>query len=92
MEWREINSGGAPRTKGIPNESFPIITIPPPVYRCVICTQTTPSLEENPIELIVLVQPTSVLGFRRKLDELPRLPVDESERAEYLRRDDTQAR
>ena len=92
MEWREINSAGTASSDDIPDESSPLITTPPPEYQCVICTQTTPSLEEKPIGLVVLVQPTSVLGFKRKLEELPKLPTSEAEKAEFQRRDDTQGR
>lgn len=61
-------------------------------YDCVICSQTTPSTEDKPMGLIVLVQSSSVLGHRRRVGGSERavLPTCESERTS-LKRDDTQA-
>lgn len=61
-------------------------------YDCVICSQTTPSTEDKPMGLIVLVQSSSVLGHRRRIGGSERavLPTCESERTS-LKRDDTQA-
>lgn len=44
-------------------------------YDCVICNRTGPSLESNPIGLVVLVESSSIVGHRRKtLNRFP-LPV-----------------
>ncbi|GLG92566.1 Uncharacterized protein GBIM_00221 [Gryllus bimaculatus] len=59
-------------------------------YDCVICSQTTPSTEDKPMGLVVLVQATSVLGHkRRSMDRAP-LPTSDEERGN-LRRDDSLA-
>ncbi|XP_074027443.1 ubr3 ubiquitin ligase isoform X2 [Leptinotarsa decemlineata] len=58
-------------------------------YDCVICSQSTPSTEDHPMGLVVLIQATSVIGHRRRQgQERPVLPTCEDER-EFLRRDDT---
>ncbi|XP_023311445.1 E3 ubiquitin-protein ligase Ubr3 isoform X2 [Anoplophora glabripennis] len=61
-------------------------------YDCVICNQSTPSTEEKPMGLVVLIQATSVIGHRRRYGQPERsvLPTCEEER-EFLRRDDTLA-
>ncbi|KAJ8969229.1 hypothetical protein NQ317_002184, partial [Molorchus minor] len=61
-------------------------------YDCVICNQSTPSTEEKPMGLVVLIQATSVIGHRRRYGQPERsvLPTCEDER-ELLRRDDTLA-
>lgn len=61
-------------------------------YDCVICNQSTPSTEEKPMGLVVLIQATSVIGHRRRYGQPERsvLPTCEDER-EFLRRDDTLA-
>lgn len=44
-------------------------------YDCIICNRTGPSLEGNPIGLVVLVESSSIVGHRRKtLNRFP-LPV-----------------
>ncbi|KAG5894127.1 hypothetical protein JTB14_004065 [Gonioctena quinquepunctata] len=59
-------------------------------YDCVICNQSTPSTEDQPMGLVVLIQATSVIGNRRRYSQPERsvLPTTEDER-EFLRRDDT---
>ncbi|KAI4457238.1 ubiquitin ligase e3 alpha-related [Holotrichia oblita] len=59
-------------------------------YDCVICSQSTPSTEDKPMGLVVLVQATSVTGHRRKqgYTERATLPTCDEER-DNLRRDDT---
>lgn len=42
-------------------------TIKPIEYDCVICSQTTPSTSDNPVGLVTLLQPSSVLGHRHKV-------------------------
>lgn len=61
-------------------------------YDCVICSQTTPSTEDKPMGLVVLVQASSVLGHRRKFGQSERgtLPTSEEERYN-TRKDDIQA-
>ncbi|XP_068083669.1 E3 ubiquitin-protein ligase Ubr3 isoform X2 [Anabrus simplex] len=59
-------------------------------YDCVICNQTTPSTEEKPMGLVVLLQATSVLGHKRKGLEHAVLPTCDEER-QNLRRDDSLA-
>ncbi|KAJ8946859.1 hypothetical protein NQ318_006769 [Aromia moschata] len=61
-------------------------------YDCVICNQSTPSTEDKPMGLVVLIQATSVIGHRRRFGQPERsvLPTCEEER-EHLRRDDTLA-
>lgn len=62
-------------------------------YDCVICNQTSPSTDDKPMGLVVLVQSTSVVGHRRRHGthgERAVLPTCEEERYS-LRRDDTQA-
>ncbi|KAK9883218.1 hypothetical protein WA026_001407 [Henosepilachna vigintioctopunctata] len=58
-------------------------------YDCAICGQSTPSTEEKPMGLVVLVQATSVIGHRRRHDPAS-LPVSDEEKL-LLRRDDTLA-
>ncbi|CAH2006803.1 unnamed protein product [Acanthoscelides obtectus] len=61
-------------------------------YDCVICNQSSPSTEDNPMGLVVLIQATSVIGHRRRYGQPERavLPTCEEER-DQLRRDDTLA-
>lgn len=61
-------------------------------YDCVICNQSTPSTEDKPMGLVVLVQSTSVTGHRRRQAHVERatLPTCDEER-EKLKRDDTLA-
>ncbi|KAK2143057.1 hypothetical protein LSH36_882g00050 [Paralvinella palmiformis] len=47
------------------------------VYDCVICNQTTSSNEDRPVGLVTLLQPTSVLGHRRRADNPVGLKVTE---------------
>lgn len=44
-------------------------------YVCVICNRTGPSLESNPIGLVVLVESSSIVGHRRKTATRFPLPV-----------------
>lgn len=59
-------------------------------YDCVICNQSSPSTEEKPMGLVVLIQATSVIGHRRRFGQPERsvLPTCDAERV-LLRRDDT---
>ncbi|XP_017785571.1 PREDICTED: E3 ubiquitin-protein ligase UBR3 isoform X2 [Nicrophorus vespilloides] len=59
-------------------------------YDCVICNQSSPSTEERPMGLVVLVQATSVMGHRRRAPHPERstLPTCEEEK-ESLKTDDT---
>ncbi|XP_069676263.1 E3 ubiquitin-protein ligase Ubr3 isoform X3 [Periplaneta americana] len=59
-------------------------------YDCVICNQTTPSTEDKPMGLVVLVQATSILGHKRRSADQAVLPTSEEER-QTLRRDDSLA-
>lgn len=52
-------------------------------YDCAICNQTTLSTAENPMGLVVLLQPTSVLGHKRSRKEF-KLPTNDEEQA-YLK-------
>lgn len=58
-------------------------------YDCVICNQSTPSTEDKPMGLVVLIQATSVVGHRRRFGQPERsvLPTCDEEK-EQLRRDD----
>lgn len=56
-------------------------------YQCVICNQTTPSTEEQPMGLVVWIQATSVIGHSRRHSQSV-LPTCDEEKA-LLRRDDT---
>ncbi|XP_026278143.1 E3 ubiquitin-protein ligase Ubr3 [Frankliniella occidentalis] len=49
-------------------------------YDCAICNQTTLSTAENPMGLVVLLQPTSVLGHRRSRKEFV-LPTNDEDQA-----------
>ncbi|XP_023241163.1 E3 ubiquitin-protein ligase ubr3-like, partial [Centruroides sculpturatus] len=50
-------------------------------YECVICGQTTPSEEERPVGMVVLLQATSVLGHMQQEDIMLRnLPCNDEER------------
>ncbi|XP_014472841.1 PREDICTED: E3 ubiquitin-protein ligase UBR3 isoform X2 [Dinoponera quadriceps] len=64
-------------------------------YDCVICNQTTPSSEDKPMGLVVLVQATSIIGHQRQesdrlvlptSDEDPPIPKGESRGAYFDRR------
>lgn len=44
-------------------------------YDCIICNRTGPSLETNPIGLVVLVESSSIVGHRRKTANRFPLPV-----------------
>lgn len=59
-------------------------------YDCVICNQSSPSTDEKPMGLVVLVQATSVIGHRRRQGHVERavLPTTDEEK-EGLKRDDT---
>ncbi|XP_065200275.1 E3 ubiquitin-protein ligase Ubr3-like isoform X2 [Planococcus citri] len=50
-------------------------------YHCVICGQSSPSKEDKPMGLVVLVQATSILGHKKKINERPVLPVCDKDRA-----------
>ncbi|XP_014242045.1 E3 ubiquitin-protein ligase Ubr3 isoform X2 [Cimex lectularius] len=56
-------------------------------YDCVICNQTSPSTEEEPMGLAVLIQATSVLGHRRRSAEPHVLPTSDEERFRFRRHD-----
>ncbi|XP_076232510.1 ubr3 ubiquitin ligase isoform X2 [Calliopsis andreniformis] len=64
-------------------------------YDCVICNQTTPTSEDAPMGLVVLVQVTSVIGHERQQserlvlptsDEDPRIPKGDTRSAYFNRR------
>ncbi|XP_023317565.1 E3 ubiquitin-protein ligase Ubr3 isoform X3 [Trichogramma pretiosum] len=48
-------------------------------YDCVICNQTTPSSEDKPMGLVVLVQATSVIGHERQQTERVQLPTSDDD-------------
>ncbi|XP_034951822.1 E3 ubiquitin-protein ligase Ubr3 [Chelonus insularis] len=48
-------------------------------YDCVICNQTTPSMEDKPMGLVVLVQATSVVGHERQETERLQLPTSDED-------------
>ncbi|XP_076160459.1 ubr3 ubiquitin ligase isoform X2 [Ptiloglossa arizonensis] len=48
-------------------------------YDCVICNQTTPSSEDAPMGLVVLVQATSVIGHERQQPERLVLPTSDED-------------
>ncbi|KAG8223709.1 hypothetical protein J437_LFUL004074 [Ladona fulva] len=56
-------------------------------YDCVICGQTSPSTEDRPMGLSVLVQATSVIGHKRKLSEAPILPTNDEEKLNLRQHD-----
>lgn len=82
MDWTATDEQGAAAASSTSRQE----------YDCVICNQTTPSTEDKPMGLVVLVQASSVLGHRRKFGAGERavLPTTEDERRE-LNRDDVQA-
>ncbi|XP_064614037.1 LOW QUALITY PROTEIN: E3 ubiquitin-protein ligase ubr3-like [Liolophura sinensis] len=49
-------------------------------YDCVICNQSSPSTNERPMGLVVLLQATSILGHRLQLPQPKTLPVGEGRR------------
>ncbi|KAL6258401.1 hypothetical protein P5V15_010359 [Pogonomyrmex californicus] len=64
-------------------------------YDCVICNQTTPSSEDKPMGLVVLVQATSIIGHERQQsdrlvlptsDEDPPIPKGDTRGAHFDRR------
>ncbi|XP_034238559.1 E3 ubiquitin-protein ligase Ubr3 isoform X4 [Thrips palmi] len=55
-------------------------------YDCAICNQTTLSTAENPMGLVVLLQPTSVLGHKRSRKEF-KLPTTDEEQSVLKIRD-----
>ncbi|XP_060521351.1 E3 ubiquitin-protein ligase Ubr3 [Cylas formicarius] len=59
-------------------------------YDCVICNISSPSTEDKPMGLVVLIQATSVIGHRRRYGQSERwvLPTCDEER-EQLQRDET---
>ncbi|CAG9863571.1 unnamed protein product [Phyllotreta striolata] len=61
-------------------------------YDCVICNQSSPSTEEHPMGLVVLIQATSIIGHMRRNEQPERtvLPTCEDE-SESLRKGDTLA-
>lgn len=61
-------------------------------YDCVICNQSSPSTEDKPMGLVVLIQATSVVGHRRRYGQSERsdLPTGEDDR-EFIRRENTLA-
>lgn len=44
-------------------------------YNCIICSSSGPSTESNPIGLVVLVEPSSIVGHRRKTSNRFPLPI-----------------
>ncbi|KMQ97669.1 e3 ubiquitin-protein ligase ubr3 [Lasius niger] len=70
-------------------------------YDCVICNQTTPSSEDKPMGLVVLVQATSIIGHERQesdrlvlptSDEDPSIPKGNTRGAHFDRRMDEMSR
>lgn len=61
-------------------------------YDCVICNQSSPSTEDKPMGLVVLIQATSVIGHRRRYGQPERsvLPTGDDDR-EFIRRENTLA-
>ncbi|GAB0095755.1 E3 ubiquitin-protein ligase [Sergentomyia squamirostris] len=49
-------------------------------YDCIICNRTSPSTENDPIGLVVLVESSSVVGHRRKTAERFALPLTDQEK------------
>ncbi|XP_031787991.1 E3 ubiquitin-protein ligase Ubr3 isoform X1 [Nasonia vitripennis] len=58
-------------------------------YDCVICNQTTPSSEDKPMGLVVLVQATSVIGHERQQPERLILPTSDADPPIRHPKDDT---
>uniref|UniRef100_A0A1B6CS83 E3 ubiquitin-protein ligase n=1 Tax=Clastoptera arizonana TaxID=38151 RepID=A0A1B6CS83_9HEMI len=54
-------------------------------YDCVICNQTSPSTDDKPMGLAVLVQATSVLGHKRRNPDPAVLPTSDEERQGFPR-------
>lgn len=50
-------------------------------YDCIICNRTGPSLESDPIGLVVLVESSSIVGHRRKTPNRFPLPVCDEDKA-----------
>lgn len=50
-------------------------------YDCIICNRTGPSLESDPIGLVVLVESSSIVGHRRKTASRFPLPVCDEDKA-----------
>lgn len=50
-------------------------------YVCIICNRTAPSLETNPIGLVVLVESSSIVGHRRKTTNRFPLPVCDEDKS-----------
>lgn len=50
-------------------------------YACIICNRTGPSLDTNPIGLVVLVESSSIVGHRRKTPSRFPLPVCDEDKA-----------
>ncbi|XP_033303152.1 E3 ubiquitin-protein ligase Ubr3 isoform X1 [Bombus bifarius] len=48
-------------------------------YDCVICSQSSPSTEDNPMGLVVLVQGTSVIGHERQQPDRLLLPTSDDD-------------
>ncbi|XP_017759565.1 PREDICTED: E3 ubiquitin-protein ligase UBR3 isoform X2 [Eufriesea mexicana] len=48
-------------------------------YDCVICSQSSPSTEDNPMGLVVLVQGTSVIGHERQQPDRLVLPTSDED-------------
>lgn len=46
-------------------------------YDCVICSQASPSTEEKPMGLVVLLQASSIIGHRKRTAEAETLPITE---------------
>lgn len=61
-------------------------------YDCVICNQSSPSTEDKPMGLVVLIQATSVIGHRRRYGQPERsdLPTGDDDR-EFVMKDTTLA-
>ncbi|ALC48650.1 CG42593 [Drosophila busckii] len=49
-------------------------------YDCIICNCTTPSTESNPIGLVVLVESSGIVGYRRRTNDRLPLPLNDENR------------
>jgi E3 ubiquitin-protein ligase UBR3 len=54
-------------------------------YDCVICSQSSPSTEEKPMGLVVLLQASSIIGHRKRNAEPESLPITEEQRLHFVK-------
>lgn len=60
---------------GIEDEEIDIEEAREKEYNCIICSSSGPSTESNPIGLVVLVEPSSIVGHRRRTSNRFPLPI-----------------